>query len=139
MPVFPVKLQLRLDWSEMDLFGHINNVSYFKYIQSSRVHYWEVSGLAVDFETTRQGPILLSASCQFIKPLTYPGLITIASRVEFIKNTSFGIHHCICNEAGELCAEAHDVIVFFNFNTNEKTPIPDSFRESVRLMQQEDI
>jgi acyl-CoA thioester hydrolase len=30
---FPVKLQLRLDWSELDYFGHVNNVSFFKYIR----------------------------------------------------------------------------------------------------------
>ncbi len=27
----PIILTLRIDWSEMDLFGHINNVMYAKY------------------------------------------------------------------------------------------------------------
>jgi len=40
MSVFPSKLPIRIDWSEMDLFGHVNNVMYFKYIQASRVNYW---------------------------------------------------------------------------------------------------
>lgn len=69
MNLFPVKLPLRIDWADMDLFGHVNNVAYFKYVQASRVNYWEVSGLQTGFKETRVGPILLSTGCQFIKPL----------------------------------------------------------------------
>ena len=135
MHQFPVRLPLRIDWSEMDLFGHVNNVAYFKYIQASRVNYWEVSGLSRNFQKDRIGPILLSTGCQFIKPLYYPGNLVIESRIEFIKITSFGIHHRILNEQGEVAAEAHDVIVTFDFNKNEKVPVPDDFREAVELLE----
>jgi acyl-CoA thioester hydrolase len=131
---FPVKLQLRIDWSEMDLFGHVNNVAYFKYIQASRVNYWEISGLSLLFDENKIGPILLSTGCQFIKPLFYPGNIIVECRIEFIKNTSFGIHHRILNEQNEIAAEAHDVIVMFDFNKNEKVPVSDEFRRAVEMI-----
>lgn len=35
------ELNLRIDWSELDLFGHVNNVMYAKYMQASRVHFME--------------------------------------------------------------------------------------------------
>jgi acyl-CoA thioester hydrolase len=136
MENFPVKLPLRLDWSEMDLFGHINNVAYFKYIQASRVNYWEVTGLATNFNQTKVGPILLSTGCQFIKPLHYPGNIVVEARMEFIKNTSFGIHHRILNYKNEVCAEAHDIIVTFDFNKNEKVPVSDAFRKVVSEIEE---
>ncbi len=132
---FPVKLPLRIDWSEMDLFGHVNNVAYFKYIQASRVNYWEVSQLTSVFNEKRIGPILLSTGCQFIKPLFYPGNIIVESRIEFIKNTSFGIHHRILNDQNEVAAEAHDVIVTFDFNKNEKVPVSDEFRKAVDAIE----
>jgi len=135
MHEFPVKLPLRIDWSEMDLFGHVNNVAYFKYIQASRVNYWELTGLAASFGETRIGPILLSTGCQFIKPLHYPGSIVIEARVEFMKTTSFGIHHRVLNEAGEVAAEAHDVIVTFDFNKNEKTALQAEFRGAVERIE----
>lgn len=131
---FPIKLPLRIDWSEMDLFGHVNNVSYFKYIQASRVNYWEAAGLT-DFRETHIGPILLSTGCQFIKPLHYPGSIIIQARIEFIKNTSFGIHHQILNDQGDICAEAHDVIVMYDFKKNEKVAVSEGFREKVREIE----
>jgi len=135
MDNFPVKLALRIDWSEMDLFGHVNNVAYFKYIQASRVNYWEMSGLAASFDKTRIGPILLSTSCQFIKPLFYPGQITIEATIEFIKNTSFGIHHRILDEQNEIAAEAKDVIVTFDFAKNRKVPVTDEFRKAVEAIE----
>lgn len=133
---FPVKLPLRIDWSEMDLFGHVNNVSYFKYIQAARVNYWEVTGYAATFEATKIGPILLSTACQFIQPLFYPGNIIVESRVEFIKNTSFGIHHRILNAENKVAAEAHDVIVNFDFNKNEKIVLSHDFRQAVESLEQ---
>lgn len=139
MQHYPVKLPLRIDWSEMDLFGHVNNVAYFKYIQASRVNYWELTGIAASFDQTKIGPILLSTSCQFIKPLFYPGNIIVEAGISFMKNTSFGIHHRILNEQNELCAEANDVIVNFDFNRQEKTAISASFREAVRKIEGRDI
>jgi hypothetical protein len=32
MEPFSLKLELRIDWSEIDLFGHVNNLSIQKYI-----------------------------------------------------------------------------------------------------------
>ncbi|HXS37667.1 MAG TPA: acyl-CoA thioesterase [Flavipsychrobacter sp.] len=132
---FPVKLQLRLDWSEIDLFGHINNVQYFKYIQASRVNYWEKTGLVSEFEKNKIGPILASTGCQFLKVLHYPGNIVVQARIEFMKNTSFGIHHEILNAEGEVVAEAHDVIVVYDFNKNEKAPIQKEFRDTVEKIE----
>ena len=135
MDQFPVKLKLRIDWSEMDLFGHVNNVAYFKYIQASRVNYWEKCRIGEMYNETKIGPILLSTSCKFIKPLHYPGNIIVASRIEFIKNTSFGIHHRILNEHNEIAAEAHDVVVNYDFNKNEKVPVSEQFLKAVEAIE----
>jgi len=136
---FPVKLELRIDWSEMDVFGHVNNVAYFKYIQASRVNYWESIGLVKIFDESKIGPILLSTSCQFMKPLHYPGNIVMQARVEFIKNTSFGIHHQVLNEENEIAAEAHDVIVMYDFVNNTKVLFPDEYRRVVEKMEKRDL
>lgn len=137
MDQYPFELTLRIDWSDMDLFGHVNNVAYYKYIQASRVNVWEQSHLADDFSETRQGPILLSCACRFIKPLHYPGSVLIKSRVSFVRNTSFGISHQLLNTAGELCAEGEDVIVMFDFKTNSKIPVPEAFRSLASTAQLE--
>ena len=132
---FPVALDLRLDWSELDLFGHINNVMYFKFMQASRVNYWEKLGLQVLSAKQEMGPLLASTHCDFRRPLFYPGNIRIRASVEFMKNTSFGIYHQILNEKGELAAEGHDVVVLYNFQQGAKVILPADLRRKVEDLE----
>jgi acyl-CoA thioester hydrolase len=133
MPVtnFPVLLELRIDWSELDYLGHVNNVSYFKYIQASRVNFLERIGFDVISPEIAIGPILASTRCDFKQPLFYPGQIFLGAKTEFLKNTSFGIFHQIWNHNNELVAEAHDVIVLYDYPNNEKVKINKELREKI--------
>ena len=132
---FATKLELRIDWSEIDLFGHVNNVAILKYIQAARVNYLETIGLMKLQSETKIGPILASTSCQFRKPLFYPGQVTIYSKVDSIKNTSFQIQHGIYNDQNEISAEAQDIIVFFDFGKNIKLTIPNEIREKIETLE----
>lgn len=135
MNIYPMKLELRIDWSELDLFGHVNNVAYFKYVQASRINYWDKIGMKKLYEETKIATMLASTSCNFIKPLFYPGNITLQASVDFIKNTSFGIHHQIINDKNEIAAEAQDIVVMFDFNKNEKILIPDVLRKKIEELE----
>ena len=132
---FPLTLRLRIDWSELDSFGHVNNVSYFKYIQAARVHYWEHTGLMEMYRETRTGPVLVSCNCDFKFPLHYPGHVEIHSGVERIGKTSFSICHRLLDNTGRLVAEARDVIVMFDFERNEKQPIPGELKDEIEILE----
>lgn len=132
---FPLKLKIRIDWSEMDMFGHVNNVAYFKYIQAGRIHYWEKMGLPQFRAEMNESPILASTCCNFRQPLFYPDHVMVLTRIKFVKNTSFGIEHHVLNSAGEIAAEAEDVVVLFNFKTNEKIPIPDKLLKAMEKIE----
>lgn len=132
---YPAKLKLRLDWSEMDLFGHINNVSYFKYVQSSRVNYWELIGLTKLHSDMGVGPMLASTSCRFFKPLFYPGSVMVQSSVINIGNTSFKMIHQILDINLAIAAEAEDVIVMYDFKQEEKAVIPEDIRKKIMELE----
>ena len=121
-------LTLRLDWSEMDLYGHINNVSYFKYGQAARVNFWETIGLTAQDGKSGLGPSIAAVNMRFIRPLHYPGTIKVETEVLFVKNTSFGLRHRMFNDENILCAEGEDVVVVFDYGMGEKTPIPTVLR-----------
>lgn len=136
---FSMELELRIDWSELDAFGHVNNLEIMKYVQAARVNYLERVGLMQLQVEENTGPILASIQCQFRKPLFYPGQVTILSRVEYIKNTSFKIHHEIYNDQNELAAEAQDIIVFYNFTKNHKLVIPSEIRNKIESIENYDL
>ncbi len=125
---FPLEINLRIDWSDLDVYEHVNNVNIIRYLQSARVNVWERSGLYKSYKETHRGPMLVSSKVDFKKPLFYPGLITIKSRVGFIKNSSFTLEHIILNAQGEICTEAQDVVVCFDFNSKNTYTIPFDLR-----------
>lgn len=129
---YSLSLELRIDWSEMDTYRHVNNVMFMKYLQSGRVNFWEASGLYKLHAETNRGPMLVSTHCDFRKPLVYPGTVLVKTKMAFIKNTSFGLDHIILDEKGELCAEGHDVAVCFDFNTQKTFGIPDDLRKIMK-------
>jgi acyl-CoA thioester hydrolase len=124
-------LTLRIDWSELDLFGHVNNVSFFKYQQAARVAYWERIGLSTLSEGITLGPLLASATVDFRKPLHYPGMVRIETHVSYIRNTSFGLEHRMYDAEGNLCAEGRDAVVLFDYSKGEKVSVPHTVRQKV--------
>ena len=130
-----LKLELRIDWSEIDLFGHVNNLAILKYVQAARVNYLELVGLMQMQSATKVGPILASTTCQFRKPLFYPGQVLVYSKVDSIKNTSFVIQHEILNDQNEMVAEAQDVIVLYDFEKNSKRVLPDEIKSRITELQ----
>ncbi len=134
-----VKLELRIDWSEIDAFGHVNNLSILKYVQAARVNYLEIIGLMQMQATIKIGPILASTTCQFRKPLFYPGQVTIYTNVDNVKNSSFQVQYQIMNNKKELVAEAQDIIVFYDFNLNAKLSIPNEIKEKIAELEETDF
>lgn len=131
MNKFTSELKLRIDWSEIDLFGHVNNLAILKYVQAARVNLLEGLGLMQLQAEDKKGPILASVDCQFFKPLFYPGEVRVSSKINSVKNTSFKISHTIYNAECEIAAQASDIKVFYDFANNTKLQIQDDLREKM--------
>ncbi len=127
------KITLRIDWSELDVFGHVNNVMFTKYAQAARLNFVEAIGLMAIYKTDKIGFMVAETNCQFKKELLFPGNIHIETKIEFVKNTSFALAHTIINDENEVVAIARDVLVVFDFNKKEKCLIPQHVNEKMAL------
>lgn len=124
-----LNLEIRIDWGELDYYGHVNNVFFFKYAQTARVNFWDSIGLTQFHLETNQGPLLASCKCDFKKILRYPGNISVETSVAQVGNTSFSFLHRIYDQQGELAAEIQDTMVMFDYNKREKMRVPQWMRE----------
>ena len=129
---FKLSIDLRIDWSDLDMYKHVNNLSFIKFMQTGRAQFWEATGLTELYEETNKGPMMVSTHCDFKKPLYYPGTAIVKTKLAFIKNSSFGLDHLILNEDMEICAEGRDVAVCYDFNINKTYSIPDVLREIMK-------
>jgi acyl-CoA thioester hydrolase len=124
---------IRIDWADLDLFGHVNNVAFFRYIQASRIDYCKSIGLDV-LNIDGTGFMVASSSCDFRHVLTYPGEVTIYRRVDWIRNSSFKLAYIIESE-GVLRAEARDVLVLFDHRSGTKLNIGAELLKIIELKE----
>jgi acyl-CoA thioester hydrolase len=63
-------------WGDMDAMGHVNNTVYFRYMEQTRISWFEAllpRGKA--WGTT--GIVIANASCNFKKAINYPGTVEV--------------------------------------------------------------
>ncbi|MBL7910954.1 MAG: acyl-CoA thioesterase [Bacteroidia bacterium] len=128
---YNTQIVLKIDWSELDLFGHVNNVAFFKYIQAARVNYCESIGLTSVNEKNKLSFIVVSTNCNFKIPLQYPGNVKVYSRVEWIKNSSFQLAHIIVDDAGNIAAESADTVVLYDYTKKSKIAIDTALKKVI--------
>ena len=129
---YKLSIDLRIDWSDLDMYKHVNNLTFIRFMQTGRALFWEATGLTEIYEATHRGPMVVSTHCDFKKSLYYPGTAIVKTKLAFIKNSSFGLDHIILNEDMEVCAEGRDIAVCFDFDLNKTYTIPDNLREIMK-------
>lgn len=130
---WPVTLELRVAWGEMDAFQHLNNVIYVRYMESARITYFERTGLRL--ESKDQGPILASQTVHYRRPVVYPDTVTVAITVSHLGNSSFVNRYRMTNSKGELVCEGESTGVWFDYKAGTKVQLDDTFREAVYKLE----
>ncbi len=129
---YPVIIEIPVAWGEMDSFGHVNNVAYFRYIESARVAYLYKVKIFDLKEKTGIGPILGSTHCRFKVPLKYPDTILVGSRVTKIGTDRFTMEHRIVSKAlSKTAAEGDDTLIIYDYPNCRKAPIPEGIRQTI--------
>ena len=122
--------QDRIDWSDLDLLGHVNNIAFSRFFQAARVEYCAHIGLKV-FQGMTTGPILAASRVQFAAQLFFPGNVRILTHVKNAGNSSIVLEHALYDDGGTLCAFAEDVVVRFDFKAGTKIPLGDEIRAMI--------
>ena len=122
--------QCRIDWSDLDLLGHVNNIAFSRFIQAARVEYCSRVGLEV-YSGMTTGPILAASRVQFLSQLFFPGNVRILTRCRKTGSTSIVMEHALFSDNGTLCALAEDVVVRYDFAAKTKIPLGNAIREKI--------
>ncbi len=129
---FPVKTTLPVQWGEMDALGHVNNVTYFRYLETGRLDLLNQVELYRENWVQGLGTILLKIDCRYFKPLVFPDTIHIYSRVSKIGNTSITMEQLIVSDNLGEVATSKSVLVTFDYRTQQKVPVPDKVKIAIQ-------
>jgi acyl-CoA thioester hydrolase len=142
-PVRPAELathsyaiELPVQWGDQDAFGHVNNVVYFRWMESARIAYFRSAGFGDMMSNQGAGPILASIKCDFRRQLTYPDTLIVSASIASIGRTSMKMAHLVYSTAQQaVAAEGDSVIVMFDYQTQRPMPVPDAIRAKIDLIE----
>lgn len=122
-------------WGEMDAFQHVNNVVYFRYFESSRIAYFEKTGVNEAMKESGIGPILASTQCRFKAPIVYPDTIQVATCVTALEEDRFTMKYFVKSEnQNRIAAEGEGLVVFYDYNQSCKHAIPEAIKQQIMLL-----
>ncbi len=123
-------------WGDMDAFQHVNNVMYFRYMETSRIEYLKKVGYMRGGIGGDIGPILAETTCKYILPLEYPDTIQVGLKVNKIGNTSMVFEHALFSPKVGLAATGIAVVVCYDYEKGEKVSLPENIRQAIEKLEE---
>ncbi|MDM1249127.1 acyl-CoA thioesterase [Acinetobacter sichuanensis] len=125
---YPVIYKQNVAWGDMDAFGHVNNVQYYRYIESARIAYFDALQVFTEDALT----VVASSQCKYLKPVFYPDQLTIYTRIDEMRNSAIRMHYILWSEQqNQVVAEGEAVVVFVDKIEMKKMNIPTVLRERI--------
>jgi acyl-CoA thioester hydrolase len=113
-------------WGDMDAMGHVNNTVYFRYMEQARIGWFEA--LVPREEAWKAtGIVVVNASCNFKKPINYPGDVEVKVLIGAPGGSSVPTYYELSMEQ-DLYADGAAVVVFIDMQTNKPVRIPERIR-----------
>ena len=132
---YPHFLSIQTRWSDNDIYGHVNNVTYYSYFDTV-VNCFLIDQGGLDIETDSVIGVAVETMCKFNKPLAYPEVLEAGLRVGKLGNSSVRYEIGIFQEdAAEAAAMGHFVHVFVDRATGKPAPIPDAIRSALEQIK----
>jgi len=130
---FKFFLPIQTRWADNDIYGHVNNVTYYSYFDTAAnslliqkthfdIHQSEIIGLVVD------------SACSFLQELSFPEIVEVGVAIGKIGNSSLRYELAIFKQGqATAAAQGHFVHVFVDRETRKSSTIPNEMR---RILEQ---
>jgi acyl-CoA thioester hydrolase len=105
---FAVVFSQNVAWGDMDAVGHVNNVMYYRYIESARVDYLT----RIDAIGQGLSAVIASSSCRFLRPVLYS------------------------TQQKQIVATGDAIAVMVNASTLGKAALPAELRQRIYALEQ---
>ena len=119
-------LRMPIRWGDMDAMGHVNNTVYFRYMEQARIAWFDA--LVPDKAAwSALGIVIVSASCNFRKTMTYPGTVEVKLFAGAPGGSSVPTFYEL-KVGEELYADGAAVVVFIDTHSQKPVRIPERIR-----------
>jgi acyl-CoA thioester hydrolase len=119
------EMVIPIRWGDMDAMGHLNNGSYFRYMETIRIEWFVAIGIKPD--PGGEGPVIVNAFCNFYKQLEHPGDVVTKMYVSDPARATFE-SWCTMERADTpriICAAGGATTIWVDFPAQKSKTLPD--------------
>ncbi len=122
---FPSVEKLKVQWSDMDMAHHVNNVIYLRWAEIGRVGYFEKLDLG-DFRGGELAAVVAKLEAKYRFPVKYPDHVYIGTRATRLEGNRLTLETCIYSELKpDVACKVVAELVMFNAVLGQKTDMPE--------------
>ena len=116
-------------WHDNDIYGHVNNVTYYSFFDTTvNTYLVEVGGL--DIHDGDVVGFVVSSACDYFASIAFPERIDVGLRVGKLGNSSVQYELAVFKaDEQDACAAGRFVHVFVDRASNQPVAIPAGLRE----------
>jgi acyl-CoA thioester hydrolase len=132
--MYPFHYLHEVEYGDIDAFGHVNSIWYFRYMETARVKYtielfgkeWRVGS----------GSVVASAACDYKSASFFGETLKVEVGVARLGSKSFDLAYRMSDlESGRLVCLGKTVQVLWHVQERHTLRIPDEFRQRVEAYQ----
>ena len=128
---YPFHAPIQTRWMDNDIYGHVNNVTYYSYFDTAVNAYLIAKG-ALDIERSPVIGLVVETSCRYRTPITFPEAVTAGIRVARLGTSSVRYEIGLFREdSQEAAAEGHFIHVYVDRETRRPVPLPDALKAAL--------
>lgn len=125
---FKFFLDIQTRWADNDIYGHVNNVTYYSYFDTA-ANALLIQKTGFDIHQSQSIGLVVDSACSFLQELSFPEIIQVGVAIGKIGNTSLRYELAIFKQGQEQAsAQGHFVHVFVDRETRKTIPISESTR-----------
>jgi len=118
--------RIAIRWGDMDAMGHVNNTVYFRYMEQARIGWFEAL-VPGDEAWSKLGVVVANASCNFKRPINYPGTVEVKLSVAPPGGSSVQTFYELKID-DEVYADGAATVVFIDMQAQKPVRIPERIR-----------
>ncbi len=130
--------QITTRWMDNDIYGHVNNVTYYSYFDTAVNRYLIEAGV-LDIHAGAVIGLVIETHCNYFAPLAFPQNVEASIRVAHSGKSSVRYEIGLFDEGQtQSAASGHFVHVYVDRETRRPTALPDDFVKALQRLQMPD-
>ena len=124
-------LSMGTRWMDNDVYGHVNNVTYYSYFDTIANHFLIREG-GLDIHSSPVIALVVESRCSYRVPVSYPDALRAGLRVDKLSRRSVTYGTAIfTSDDNEAVAYGQFVHVFVDREQRNAVPIPERIRDAL--------